>query len=45
MADWRYIKPKMWSDPYFSELSSKEKLLFIYLFSSKDCLIRGTFPL
>ena len=34
MADYRTIKPTIWSDPYFEELNSYEKLLYIYLFSN-----------
>lgn len=34
MADYRTIKPSIWSDPYFEELNSYEKLLYIYLFSN-----------
>ncbi|MGE4487108.1 MAG: hypothetical protein AB7C95_04680 [Synergistaceae bacterium] len=34
MADYRTIKPTIWSDPYFEELNTDEKLLYIYLFSN-----------
>jgi len=34
MADYRTIKPTIWSDPYFEELETHEKLLYIYLFSN-----------
>lgn len=34
MADYRTIKPTIWSDPYFEELNTEEKLLYIYLFSN-----------
>jgi hypothetical protein len=45
MAGYRQIHTQIWKDEWFIELSSDEKLLFIYLFSNEQTSISGVYKL
>ena len=41
MASYRQIHTKMWTDPWFIDLATDEKLVFIYLFSNDRVNVLG----
>ena len=45
MAGYRQIHPEIWDDPWFLELSSNEKLLFIYMFSNDRTSLSGLYEI
>ena len=45
MADYRQIHTKIWTDGWFLDLSAKDKLLFIYLFSNKRACLIGLYDI
>jgi hypothetical protein len=45
MAGYRQIHPEIWSDPWFSELDTKEKIVFIYLFSNDRSSLCGLYEI
>lgn len=45
MAEYRQIHCSIWRDDWFLELSTEEKLLFIYLFSNENTNLAGIYKL
>ena len=45
MPEYRQIHTRIWKDAWFFELSSDEKLLFIYLFSNERANVTGLYDL
>jgi len=45
MANYRQIHTKIWKDGWFIDLSPKDKLLFIYLFSNERACLAGIYEL
>jgi len=45
MAEYRFIKPRIWSDPYFYNLTNDERLAFIWLFTNERTTTSGIYPL
>jgi DnaD/phage-associated family protein len=45
MADYRQCHTKIWADSWFIELSSEQKLLFMYLFSNQRASVCGLYEL
>jgi len=45
MAGFRQIDPNMWSDPWTLELTSDEKLLWIYMFSNGRTSLSGLYEI
>ena len=45
MAGFRQIHTKIWKDPWFLDLESDHKLLFIYLFSNEQANMMGLYPI
>lgn len=44
-AGYRQIHPEIWGDPWFVELTSDEKLLFIYMFSNERTSLSGLYEI
>ena len=42
---YRQIHSKIWTDPWFLDLSSNEKLVFIYLFSNDRVKLTGIYDI
>jgi len=45
MAEYRFIKPHIWSDSYFYNLTNDERLAFIWLFTNERTTTSGIYPL
>ena len=45
MASYRQIHTKMWTDPWFIDLTTDEKLVFIYLFSNDRVNVLGIYDI
>lgn len=45
MANYRQIHTQIWRDDWFSELTTDEKLLFIYLFSNDSSSLTGLYKI
>jgi len=45
MAEYRFIKSRIWSDPYFYNLTNDERLAFIWLFTNERTTTSGIYPL
>jgi hypothetical protein len=45
MADYRQIHTKIWKDGWFLDLSTNDKLLFIYLFSNERAHLTGLYDI
>lgn len=45
MAKQRFIKTDLWADPYFEELDSSEKLMYIYLMTNEQVDLCGIYKI